>query len=295
MSYPVILYYKYIDIADPAELANTQRGLCGSLGLKGRILVATEGINGTLAGPISAIEEYIDALRADKRFADIEIKMTTGNVETFPKLSVRVRPELVALQAQQPLRADQHNHLSPAEWKEMIEQDPHIVLLDVRNNYEVAAGKFDNAIDCGIRHFRELPQRLDELEALKEKKLLMYCTGGIRCEKASALFHSKGFSQVFQLHGGIMNYQREYGNEHWLGECFVFDQRMTVKVEKGLVQVGKCAHTGNPSARFLNCLHDPCHALYILAEEIERQNPDYQLCPRCLATGLTAATAEYKR
>jgi UPF0176 protein len=161
MSYPVILYYKYIDIADPAELANTQRGLCGSLGLKGRILVATEGINGTLAGPICAIEEYIDALRADKRFADIEIKMTTGNVETFPKLSVRVRSELVALQAQQPLRADQHNHLSPAEWKEMIEQDPHIVLLDVRNNYEVAAGKEASNVlhwrDPVRKSFRSLP------------------------------------------------------------------------------------------------------------------------------------------
>jgi UPF0176 protein len=295
MTYPVILYYKYIDIADPSELANGQRELCRSLGLKGRILVATEGINGTLAGPLTAIEEYVDALRADKRFADIEMKVTTGSSETFPKLSVRVRPELVALQNQQPLQADQHNHLSPTEWKEMIEQDPTVVLLDVRNDFEVAAGKFKNAIDCEIGHFRELPDRVAHLDGLKDKKILMYCTGGIRCEKASALFRSKGFANVFQLHGGIMNYQKECGNEHWLGECFVFDQRMTVKVDEGLVQVGRCAHAGRPSARFVNCLHDPCHAIYILAEETEQENSDYRLCPKCLAAGITSATAEYKR
>lgn len=231
--YPVILYYKYVDIADPIGLADEQRELCRSLGLNGRILVATEGINGTLAGPVTAVDDYVGALRADQRFTDIEIKVTAGNRETFPKLSVRVRPELVALRSWQPFPADQDNHLSPTQWKEAIDRDPSVVLLDVRNNFEIAAGKFENAIDCGIGHFRELPDRVDDLVELKDKKILMYCTGGIRCEKASALFRSKGFTNIFQLHGGIMNYQEQYGNEHWLGECFVFDQRMTVKVQEG--------------------------------------------------------------
>jgi UPF0176 protein len=293
--YPVILYYKYVEIPDPAQLADAQRNLCRSLGLKGRILVATEGINGTLAGPVGAIKDYVGTLRNDGRFADVELKVPAGDVDTFPKLSVRVRLEIVALNYKAPLRADQNNHLSPREWKRAIEEDADVVLLDVRNNYETAAGRFVNAIDCGIDHFRELPKRLSDLANLKEKKILMYCTGGIRCEKASALLRSQGFAHVFQLHGGIMNYQKEYGNKHWLGECFVFDQRMTVKVEEGLVRVGQCAHTGRRSARFVNCLHDPCHSLFILAEETELEHPDSRLCPGCLGIGLTVATAKYRR
>jgi UPF0176 protein len=134
---------------------------------------------------------------------------------------------------------------------------------------------------------------VNQLEYLKEKNVLLYCTGGIRCEKASALLHSKGFKNVFQLHGGILTYQEEFGNEHWQGECFVFDQRMTVRVEEGLVQIGKCAHTGRPTSRFVNCLHDPCHKLFLLSEETERENRDFLLCPDCLGSGWTFATAEY--
>ena len=166
--------------------------------------------------------------------------------------------------------------------------------VDVRNRYESAAGKFADAIACDIEHFRELPTYLEQLDALKDRKVLMYCTGGIRCEKASALFRSRGFTNVFQLHGGIVTYQEQFGNEHWLGECFVFDQRMTVRVDDALVPIGCCAHTGRPTNRFANCLHDPCHVLFLLAEETERENADTRLCPECLARGLTSATADYK-
>ena len=121
----------------------------------------------------------------------------------------------------------------------------------------------------------------------------MYCTGGIRCEKASALFRSKGFKNIFQLHGGIAAYQEQFGNEHWQGECFVFDQRMTVRVEEGLVQIGRCAHTGRATSRFVNCLHDPCHKLFLLSAEAESENRDYLVCPECLAAGISFATAEY--
>ena len=148
-----------------------------------------------------------------------------------------------------------------------------MVVVDVRNRYESAAGKFANAIACDIEHFRELPAYLEQLDVLRNRKILMYCTGGIRCEKASALFRARGFKQVFQLHGGIVTYQEEFGNEHWLGECFVFDQRMTVRVDEALVPIGQCAHTGRPTNRFVNCLHDPCHVLFLLAEETERENP----------------------
>jgi UPF0176 protein len=256
------------------------------------VLIAEEGINGTLAGPTAAINEYVAALCADPRFADIAVKVSAGDAATFPKLVVKVRAEIVTLGAG-PLQPDRTNQLSPAEWKRMIEQDPDAVLLDVRNRFESAAGKFEGAIACDIEHFRELPDYVAQLEPLKNKKVLMYCTGGIRCEKASALLRSRGFENVFQLHGGIVTYQEQFGNEHWQGECFVFDQRMTVRVDDGLVQIGLCAHTGLTSSRFVNCLHDPCHQLFILSEEAERENPDYRLCPECLAAGITSATAEY--
>lgn len=293
-AFPVILFYKYVAISDPAGFVASQRELCTALGLKGRVLIATEGINGTLAGPRAAVDEYVEALRADERFADIEIKTSAGDAETFPRLMIKVRPEIVTLGAGIPLAADLDNHLTPAEWKRAIEEDPDVVLVDVRNRYESAAGKFANAVACDIEHFRELPDYVERLADLKDRKVLMYCTGGIRCEKASALFRSKGFTNVFQLHGGIVTYQEQFGNAHWLGECFVFDQRMTVRVGEAAVQIGKCAHTGRATTRFVNCLHDPCHVLFLLAEETERENGETRLCPQCLAAGLTSRTADYK-
>lgn len=291
--YHVILFYKYIAIAAPESFAAEQRALCAELGLKGRVLIAAEGINGTLAGPPEAVEKYVAGLRGDTRFADIEVKLSAGDAGTFPKLVVKVRPEIVTLGAGV-LTPDQENHLTPVEWKRMIEADPTVVLLDVRNRYESAAGKFVGAITCEIEHFRELPAYIEELDSLKQRKVLMYCTGGIRCEKASALFRQRGFTNVFQLHGGIASYQEQFGNEHWLGELFVFDQRMSVRVEDGLVPIGRCAHTERTTNRFVNCLHDPCHVLFLLAEETERENPETRLCPQCLAAGWTSASADYK-
>lgn len=271
---------------------DAQRERCAALGLKGRLLIASEGINGTLAGPAPAVETYMGELRADPRFATMEFKISAGDETTFPKLVVKVRPEIVTLNAGMPLEPDQDNHLTPAQWKAWIENDPDIVLVDVRNRYESDVGRFSRAHACDIGHFRELPAYVEELLPLRERKVLMYCTGGIRCEKASALFRARGFTQVYQLHGGIAAYQKEFGNAHWLGDCFVFDQRMTLRVAEGHTPVGRCAHTGRASSRFVNCLHDPCHVLFILAPETEQENPDTRLCPACLAAGLTSATAE---
>ena len=290
MTYPVILFYKYVEIADADVFSRSERSLCESLDLKGRILIASEGINGTLAGPAERINRYVEELKSDPRFRDIEIKWSSGDAGTFPKLVVKVRPEIVTLNAGA-IAPDRDNHLSPTEWKQKVEENPEVVLLDIRNRFESDAGRFSNAVVCDIEHFRELPQFTERLHGLKDKTILMYCTGGIRCEKASTLFKQKGFKNVFQLHGGIAAYQEQFGNEHWEGECFVFDQRMTVRVEEGLVQIGKCAHTGRATSRFVNCLHDPCHKLFILSEEAEKENADYRLCPECLEAGITLETA----
>jgi len=291
-AFPVILFYKYVEVSDPAAFAGAQRQLCTELGLKGRVLIAEEGINGTLAGPNDAIESYIQALTSDPRFADIVFKFSAGDVGTFPKLVVKLRKEIVTLNAGA-LAPDRDNHLTPRAWKEKMETDPDAVLLDVRNRYESDAGKFENAVVCDIEHFRELPNFVEKLEPLKTKRVLLYCTGGVRCEKASALLRQRGFQHIYQLEGGIVSYQEQFGNEHWLGECFVFDQRMTVRVEEGLRPIGRCAHTGETTSRFVNCLHDPCHKLFLLSEIAERANPDLRLCPQCRASGLTGATADY--
>ena len=293
-TWSVILFYKYVPIVAPDDFAAEQRALCSSLGLKGRILIALEGINGTLAGSPAAIKRYVGALKAKSQFADIEFKWSAGDSKTFPKLVVKVRPEIVTLNAGA-IVFDQRNHLSPAEWKRAVEEDPEVVLLDIRNRFESAAGKFKDSITCDIEHFRELPHFVKQLEALKEKKVLMYCTGGIRCEKASVLFRREGFKNVFQLHGGIVSYQEQFGNEHWQGECFVFDQRMTVRVDEGLVQIGRCGHSGRLTSRFVNCLHDPCHKLFLLSDEAENESPNFLLCPECLGSGLSFATAEWRR
>jgi UPF0176 protein len=291
-AYPVILFYKYVPIRNAEVFAAHQRVLCSSLELKGRILIASEGINGTLAGPVEGVNRYVALLKTDTRFSDIAIKISAGDAGTFPKLVVKVRSEIVTLNAGA-IKPDKDNQLSPADWKRMMEENPDAVPVDIRNRFESAAGKFENAVVCDIEHFRELPQYVDRLQSLKDKTVLMYCTGGIRCEKASTLFRSKGFKNVFQLHGGIAAYQEQFGNEHWQGECFVFDQRMTVRVEEGLVQIGRCAHTGRATSRFVNCLHDPCHTLFILSEQAESENRDHLLCPKCLAARISFETAEY--
>ncbi|PZR70617.1 MAG: hypothetical protein DLM73_17450 [Chthoniobacterales bacterium] len=292
-AFPVILFYKYVEIADPPVFAATQRALCSNLGLKGRVLIAGEGINGTLAGSRAAINRYTAALRSDARFSDVTFKFSGGDTTTFPKLVVKVRKEIVTLNAGE-LTPDRDNQLTPSEWKEKMENDPNAVVLDVRNRYESDAGRFEQAIVCEIEHFRELPGFVEQLKPLKEKQVLMYCTGGVRCEKASALLRQRGFQHIYQLQGGIVSYQEQFGNEHWLGECFVFDQRMTLRVEEGLRQLGRCAHTGTATSRFVNCLHDPCHKLFLVSETAERTNPDLRLCPECLTAGLTSETADYR-
>jgi UPF0176 protein len=290
----VILFYKFTHVADPGLLRDELNAHCHARNIKGRVIIAHEGLNGTLGGTESGVREVVDFLHRDPRFADMEIKESLGDEETFPKLSIKVRPEIVTLKSPTPLEADtHHNHLSPEQWRNAIESDPTIVLVDVRNRYESAVGKFANAVECDIENFRELPAYMDRLAPLKDRKILMYCTGGIRCEKASALFRSEGFTQVYQLHGGIVNYHKEIGTTHWQGECFVFDQRMTVQSPEPAEDIGRCAHTSVPTNRFVNCLHDPCHVLFLLDEAAERENPSFRLCPTCLKNGLTPNSADY--
>lgn len=295
-AFTVLLYYKYVPIADPAAFVEEHLELCRLLDLKGRVLVAEEGINGTLAGSPSAVGEYRAWCCNHPLLADMPFKVSEAEKPPFKRLSVKVRKEIVTLGVDLPFdpAADLGDHLSPEEWKRAIEEED-VVLFDVRNDYESAVGRFRNAITPPIRNFRELPEALGNYDHLKEKKVLMYCTGGIRCEKAAALFRREGFRQVYQLDGGIVTYGEQVGTAHWEGECFVFDERMTVPVgaEQASEGIATCAHTGRPGATLINCLHDLCHRLFPVCEELLRKEPDRRLCPDCLASGFTSATADY--
>ena len=294
MPLTVLLFYKYVRVEDPIALRDEQRRLCASLELKGRIIVATEGINGTVAGSPPAARKYQEVMLSDPRFAGMEFKISSGPAETFPRLSIKARKEIVTLGLVEDVDARQGGaHLTPEQWKRMIENDPGVVLFDARNRYESDVGRFKGAITSEIENFRELPKALAACENLKDKKILMYCTGGIRCEKASALLRREGFRHVYQLHGGILNYLREFNGDHWEGECFVFDQRMTDPAARTADVVGRCAHSGRPAGHFINCLHDPCHRLFLVDQGVVRENPNHQLCPACLAAGLTWETADY--
>lgn len=294
--HPVILFYRYTPITEPALFAEDQRALCRSLRLKGRVLAAREGINGTLAGLPADIDRYVASMRADPRFEAMEFKWSEGTPQTFAKLIVKARKEIVSLNLAQDVdvAGDRSSHLSPVDWKARLDRGgDDLVVIDVRNRYESDAGRFEGALTPAIEHFRDLPGVIGEWEHLKDKTVLMYCTGGIRCEKAAALLQREGFREVHQLHGGILNYHEQIGRDHWKGDCFVFDKRMIIPGEGE--PAGHCAYTGRATNRFVNCLHDPCDRLYLLSPEAEKADPERRLCSGCRAAGLTVATADRGR
>ncbi len=284
-AFTVLLYYKYVPISDPETFVAEHLRLCRELGLNGRVLVAEEGINGTLAGTSEATNEYQAWCRNHPLFADMAFKINEADEMPFKRLSVKARKEIVTLGVDEgfDLESEPDNHLSAEEWKRTIEEED-VVLFDVRNDYESAVGRFKGAITPAIGNFRELPKALKDYAHLKDKKVLMYCTGGIRCEKASALFRREGFKEVYQLDGGILTYGEKLGPAHWEGECFVFDERMMVPVggAEAAPPIAACAHTGSVGAVLINCRDDLCHRLFPVSEVALEENPNYRLCPDCV-------------
>ena len=295
-SFTVLLYYRYVRLEDPEAFVREHRELCRLLGVRGRIIVAHEGINGTVAGGPEVIARYEKALRARPEFNDMIFKVSYADVPPFPRLEIKVRKEIVTLGAGKELDPLKQTapHLSPDEWKRMIEEED-VVLFDVRNRYESEVGRFKGAITPAIENFRELPAVLPQYEELKDKTVLMYCTGGIRCEKASALFRQAGFQNVFQLEGGIVTYGERHGSTHWEGDCFVFDERMMIPVGDSAERepIGRCEHTGAPTRNVVNCLHDPCHRIMLLALEAVAADANNRLCRECRRAGLTVQAADY--
>lgn len=270
MKYEVILYYNFEPIADPGTFCENHKKELKSLGLKGRVYIGSEGINGTLGGTPEQIEKYKQYLRSIKGFEDTEFKTDENDTIPFAKLVCKVREELVAIHMDGLNPENGGNYLEPEEWRKVMENEDDYVMIDVRNNYESKVGHFDGAITPDLDNFYEFPQWLDatEKEIPKEKKVLMYCTGGIRCEKFSVLMKEKGWKDVNQLHGGILKYAKEEGGKHFKGKCFVFDDRLVVPVNKDSLQpIARCEITGKPADSYINCANMECNKLFVCSEE----------------------------
>lgn len=282
-NYQILLYYYYGDLPDAEELTQQQRDLCASLGLRGRLIISHEGINGTLEGETDATERYVEALLAEPRFAAIHMKRSPGTGDAFAKLSVKYRPEIVGAM----LAEDDFNpatftapYLTAEELHEWIHSGKEFYIVDMRNDFEHASGHFHNSILPPMKHFRELSSVLPTLEHLKDKTVVTVCTGGVRCEKASGFLLKKDFREVYQLYGGIVTYMENYPNQDFLGKLYVFDGRITMGFETDSpdhVIVGRCRHCSRPSERYVNDDGDPARPHFICCETCAADYPLYAL------------------
>jgi UPF0176 protein len=266
--YSILLYYCYSQIENPEEFREQHHRLCLDLDLRGRIIIAPEGLNGTVSGLKEDCEKYMAAVKADPRFAKTDFKVDYSDKHAFAKLHVRHKPEIV----HSSLRHIDPNkrtgiHLEPEEFRKMKDQDD-VVVLDVRSDYEFSVGRFKNAVTLPIENFRDFPAKVDELkDKYTGKKILTYCTGGIKCEKASAFLLEQGFENVYQLHGGIIKYGFEAEGEDFEGKCYVFDNRLTVDVNKvNPTIISKCYVCATPSDRMVNCANPSCNIHVAICE-----------------------------
>jgi len=264
-------FYKYVKIENPAELQKEILQLCESLSLKGRILLGEEGINGSVYGAKENIENFIDNIKNNFLFKDIEFKTQTSDKPAFRKLFVRIRKEVVHFGNIVDLK-NTAKFVTPSQLKEMLDKNEDIVLVDMRNDYEAKIGRFKSAITLSMKNFRDLPKVMNEIENLKEKKIVTYCTGGIRCEKASAYLKENGFENVMQLKGGILKFGEEFPDTYWEGKCFVFDDRLAVDLNNNKKALNNCVWCSSPCDDYINCHNLDCDKLFICCEDCKESN-----------------------
>lgn len=265
----VCAMYKFVTLDDFESIREPLHNFMEAHGIRGTLLLANEGINGTVAGSREAIDALLDWLRKDERLADIDYKESYTDEPPFHRTKVKLKKEIVTMGVEgiDPKRVV-GTYVEPKDWNDLI-SDPDVVLVDTRNDYEFQVGTFKNAVNPNTETFREFPQYVKEnLDPNKNKKVAMFCTGGIRCEKSTAYLKEQGFDEVYHLKGGILKYLEEVPQEEtmWDGECFVFDERVTVnhQLEKGQ--------------------YDQCHACRLPITEEEKQSEKYQKgvsCPHC--------------
>ncbi len=252
----VYTFYKFIKLSDDqVEILLPQiQSLGEEKNLEGLVIFGREGINATISGQGSALEAFMVELQKKLGTESLDIKISPTDFAPFKKFRVKIRDEIVSLGKPDIYPTSHNNHLSPEEWHRVM-QEEDVILLDTRNWYETKIGKFSGAIDPKLSEFNKFPDYLKNSELPKDKKILIYCTGGIRCEKAIYEMQSQGFEKVFQLEGGILKYIEKFPNKKFDGECFVFDHRVAVDQELKPTQNYKmCPHCGQPSGEKLSCL-----------------------------------------
>lgn len=269
----IILYYKFTPIKDTLAMKLWQKTLCDSLGLQGRILISPHGINGTVGGDMDAIKQYIKATKVFPGFKNTVFKWSDGGTEHFPRMSVKVRDEIVAFDAADELRVDENGvvdggiHLKPKQVNELVASRDDVVFFDGRNAHEAAIGKFKNAVVPDTHTSRDFIRELEsgKYDELKDKPIITYCTGGIRCEILSSLMINRGFKEVYQIDGGIVKYGESYGDDGlWEGSLRVFDDRMTVDFSDHTETIGVCSHCKGPTNNYENCAWANCNDLVLI-------------------------------
>ncbi len=268
----ILLYYKYILLRNTGEIRNWQRQLCIQLKLKGRVIIASEGINGTVGGSDEAITAYVAAMKAHPLFADVDFKESEGGAWSFPRMRIVIRNQIVhwGKKLEEPDLLQRGIHLQPQAVHELLTNKPeNLLIFDARNVYESRIGAFENALKPSIDKFRDLPEYIDEnLDIFKGKQVLMYCTGGIRCEPASAYLKSKGVAQeVYQVQGGIHRYVEQYPEGYFRGKNYVFDGRCAVSVTADVLTT--CDLCQVTCDEYVNCTNAECNEQFIACEQCQ--------------------------
>ena len=291
MSVPkIVLFYVFTPLADPEAVKLWQVNLAQRTGVKGRIIVSEQGINATVGGDIQDVKAYVRALREYAPFKHADVKWSDGVGNDFPRLSVKVRPELVTFNAPDTITITADGvvgggtHLSPREGNELVEQREDVVFFDGRNELEARIGRFRGAVVPQTGATRDFVAELDSgaYDHLKDRPVVTYCTGGIRCEVLSVLLRNRGFRDVYQLDGGIVRYGEAYGNEGlWDGSLYVFDRRMHVEFSPDARSLGRCAQCDEPTPRYVNCADPQCRRQFLCCESCTDSGARTR-CPQCV-------------
>lgn len=284
----VILYYKFVPVSDPAMTVRWQKELCNRLGLKGRVIISKHGINGTLGGHIEHLREYKREMNRSVVFKGIMYKWSDGNGKEFPRLSVKERPELVAFGAPEEIKVDEHGvvnggkHLKPEQVNKLVKDYAgDVVFFDGRNAYEAKIGKFKKAIVPATKTTRDFLKEIesDKYNDIKDKPVVTYCTGGVRCEALSVLMKNRGFKEVYQIDGGIVKYGEKFGDDGlWEGKLHIFDDRMVHQFSDKARDIGQCVHCGDKTSRYINCSNIACNRLVLVCKACDKKTR----CADCL-------------
>lgn len=280
----ILLYYKFTPIKDPEAVKLWQKTLGDSLDLRGRILVSRQGLNGTVGGEMDDLKSYIRETKKFPGFKDIVFKWSDGGRDDFPRMSVKTRRELVGFKnSDDEFEVDENGvigggvHLKPHEVNELVEKyGDDVVFFDGRNAHEAKVGKFKDAIVPDTNTSRDFIRELesDKYDDIKDKKVITYCTGGVRCEVISAMMKKRGFKDVYQIDGGIVKYGESYGDDGlWEGSLRVFDNRKVMNFSDHAKTIGECSHCSGKTNNFENCAYTECNDLVLICEDC-KQDPD---------------------